>query len=229
MKVQGPEDSNEVLKSPLAAEIKEPGRAYFQVGNNEIFELFQSAYSGAPAQSDDADVKEYCIYELELSGKKKKVFEQKRKKGDERGKNQLEAIVDHVAKYCEQMGINPLPNICIKALEAKIIYEEQVDSRQYFLGIYDDPDNQYQGEMSIDIDNKNTFIVGSSQYGKTNILQLLIRQIASKKKANEAQIYILDFGSLVLKNFEELCHVGGVVCPTDDEKLKNLFKLLHKG
>lgn len=132
LKVQGPEDSNEVLKSPLAAEIKEPGRAYFQVGNNEIFELFQSAYSGAPAQSDDADVKEYCIYELELSGKKKKVFEQKRKKGDERGKNQLEAIVDHVAKYCEQMGINPLPNICIKALEAKIIYEEQVDSRQYF-------------------------------------------------------------------------------------------------
>lgn len=227
LKVQGPEDSNEVLKSPLAAEIKEPGRAYFQVGNNEIFELFQSAYSGAPAQSDDADVKEYCIYELELSGKKKKVFEQKRKKGDERGKNQLEAIVDHVAKYCEQMGINPLPNICIKALEAKIIYEEQVDSRQYFLGIYDDPDNQYQGEMSIDIDNKNTFIVGSSQYGKTNILQLLIRQIASKKKANEAQIYILDFGSLVLKNFEELCHVGGVVCPTDDEKLKNLFKLLQ--
>lgn len=81
--------------------------------------------------------------------------------------------------------------------------------------------------MSIDIDNKNTFIVGSSQYGKTNILQLLIRQIASKKKANEAQIYILDFGSLVLKNFEELCHVGGVVCPTDDEKLKNLFKLLQ--
>ena len=43
LKVQGPDDSNEVLKSPLAAEIKEPGRAYLQVGNNEIFELFQSA------------------------------------------------------------------------------------------------------------------------------------------------------------------------------------------
>ena len=37
LKVQGPEDSNEVLKSPLAAEIKEPGRAYLQVGNNEVF------------------------------------------------------------------------------------------------------------------------------------------------------------------------------------------------
>ena len=44
LKVQSQEDSNEVLKSPLAAEIKEPGRAYLQVGNNEVFELFQSAY-----------------------------------------------------------------------------------------------------------------------------------------------------------------------------------------
>lgn len=56
LKVQSQEDSNEVLKSPLAAEIKEPGRAYLQVGNNEIFELFQSAYSGAPAKMIDAKV-----------------------------------------------------------------------------------------------------------------------------------------------------------------------------
>ena len=47
LKVQNKEDSNEVLKSPLAAEIKEPGRAYLQVGNNEIFELLQSGFSGA--------------------------------------------------------------------------------------------------------------------------------------------------------------------------------------
>lgn len=46
LKVQNKEDSNEVLKSPLAAEIKEPGRAYLQVGNNEIFELLQSIQWG---------------------------------------------------------------------------------------------------------------------------------------------------------------------------------------
>lgn len=48
LKVQTQEDSNEVLKSPLAAEIREPGRAYLQVGNNEMFELLQSGYSGSP-------------------------------------------------------------------------------------------------------------------------------------------------------------------------------------
>ncbi len=227
LKVQGPEDSNEVLKSPLAAEIKEPGRAYLQVGNNEIFELFQSAYSGALAQSDAADIKEYSIYELSLSGKRKKIFEQKRKKGDVRGENQLEAIVSYIANYCNKSGIKSLPDICIKALDTKIVYETDDGNEDYLLGIYDDPDNQYQGPLSLNIDEKNTFIIGSSQYGKTNILQLLIKQIALKKKVSEANIYIIDFGSLVLKNFEELNHVGGVVIPTDDEKLKNLLKLLQ--
>ena len=32
---------------------------------------------------------------------------------------------------------------------------------------------------------------------------------------------------MVLKNFDKLNHVGGVVCPSEDEKLKNLFKLLN--
>lgn len=43
------------MKSPLAAEIKEPGRAYLQVGNNEIFELFQSGYSGSPESINGED------------------------------------------------------------------------------------------------------------------------------------------------------------------------------
>ena len=32
---------------------------------------------------------------------------------------------------------------------------------------------------------------------------------------------------MILKNFEELNHVGGVVCSSEDEKLRNLFKLLY--
>ena len=71
LKVQTREDSNEVLKTPLAAEIVEPGRAYFQVGNNEIFELFQSAYSGAVApEGNETREKTFAIYEKNIWGKK---------------------------------------------------------------------------------------------------------------------------------------------------------------
>ena len=47
LKVQDVADSREIIKTPDAAQITQSGRAYLQVGNNEIYELFQSAWSGA--------------------------------------------------------------------------------------------------------------------------------------------------------------------------------------
>ena len=51
LKVQNEGDSKEMLKTPDAANITQAGRAYLQVGNNEIYELFQSAWSGASYSS----------------------------------------------------------------------------------------------------------------------------------------------------------------------------------
>ena len=231
LKVQGPEDSNEVLKSPLAAEIKEPGRAYLQVGNNEIFELFQSAYSGDSEKAVDNFVKPFSVAEVEPSGKRHLIFEQKKQSSEEKGRTQLDAIVEYVHEYCSNAKIAKLPNICLPSLQKRVLFDTKkldLENDLMDIGLYDDPDNQYQGATYIDINTKNTFVVGSSQYGKTNFLQLLIREIALKYTPSEANIYIIDFGSMVLKVFEKLNHVGGVVCSSDDEKLKNLFKLLNE-
>jgi len=74
LKVQTPSDSNEMLKSPLAAEIREPGRAYLQVGNNEIFELFQSGYSGAKISKDTEATKAFSINLVGLDGSRKPIY-----------------------------------------------------------------------------------------------------------------------------------------------------------
>lgn len=228
LKVQNKEDSNEVLKSPLAAEIKEPGRAYLQVGNNEIFELFQSAYSGASERIDENNAREFSIFELQENGRKKSVFVKKKNKSDEQARTQLDAIVDYVSEYCENNGIKRLPNICLDALKTVINCPNDINNNNKFIdiGIYDDPDSQYQGQTLMDMNTKNTLIIGSAQTGKTNLLQCIIKEIAMMNSPAEANIYIIDFGSMVLKNFESLKHVGGVVCSSEDEKLKNLFKLL---
>lgn len=230
LKVQSQEDSNEVLKSPLAAEIKEPGRAYLQVGNNEIFELFQSAYSGMPERTDDSNVKEFSIFSLTDSGKRVPIYTQRKKTG-EGSATQLDAIIRYVAAYCNQHGVRKLPDICLPSMSQCIAFPAQtVDSPGMYdveIGIYDDPDNQYQGVFSVDIASNNLMLIGSSQSGKTNILQNIIRGLSTKHTPDEVSIYIIDFASLVLKNFEKLNHVGGVVCPSEDEKLKNLFKLLR--
>lgn len=229
LKVQSQEDSNEVLKSPLAAEIKEPGRAYLQVGNNEIFELFQSAYSGASEKADDSNIKEFTIYKLNTSGRRVPVFQQKKQKNGENSSTQLDSIVKYVADYCHAINLPKLPDICLPALESVIEYNGI--SHEDFavpVGIYDDPDNQLQDTYELNVFSENTMIVGSSMTGKTNLLQLIIRGIANKYTPKEVTIYIVDFASMVLKNFEKLAHVGGVVVPNDDEKLKNLFKLLNE-
>ena len=233
LKVQSKEDSNEVLKSPLAAEIKEPGRAYLQVGNNEIFELFQSAYSGAPAVSDSGNAREFTIWQVPDAGKKTPVYVQKKDKSGRGSLTQLDAIVKYVHDYCEKAHLDKLPDICLPALSEHIDFALQEtaaagDGGFYAdLGIYDDPDNQYQGVYSVDVGSQNTIIIGSAQTGKTNILQNIIRSLSSRYTPEEVSIYVLDFASMVLKNFDSLNHVGGVVCASEDEKLKNLFKLLR--
>lgn len=228
LKVQNQEDSNEVLKSPLAAEIKEPGRAYFQVGNNEIFELFQSAYSGAPEKTINSNVKEFTIYEINESGRKIPVYRQKKENNAGSNLTQLDAIVKYVNDFCDCNSIVKLPNICLPPLPKTIPYlESKNDKNDLFdIGVFDDPDNQIQASTAVDITNKNTLIIGSSQYGKTNLLQSIIRTIANMYSPKEANIYIIDFGAMFLTNFESLNHVGGVVTSSEDEKLKNLFKLL---
>ena len=233
LKVQNKEDSNEVIKTPLAAEIKEPGRAYLQVGNNEIFDLFQSAYSGASSSADDSkSQKTFSIYQLDLAGRHTPVYTKKVEKTNEDKETQLVAIVNYVAEYCRGHGIERLPGICLPPLTDVVEYSEASNTYDETrtiipLGVYDDPDNQYQGEVTIDLLEGNTVIIGASQYGKTNMLQTMIRGLAEYYSPKDVNIYVLDFGSMALKVFDTLNHSGGIVLASEDEKLKNFMRMIR--
>lgn len=234
LKVQSKEDSNEVLKTPLAAEIKEPGRAYLQVGNNEIFELFQSAYSGAPAvMVEDQNKKSFVINQLDFSGKRTEVYHTK-KQVDEGAKvlTQLDAIVGYIADYCEENDIKRLNSICMPPLPEVLDYHvtSRIDDPEIHttIGLLDDPDHQDQHMFDWTLTGQNVMILGSAQTGKTNVLQVIIRDLAEKYTPAEVNMYIIDFSSMILRNFSGLKHVGGVVCTNDDEKLKNFFKMMSE-
>lgn len=232
LKVQTKEDSNEVLKSPVAAEIREAGRGYLQVGNNEIFELFQSAYSGAPSAIDENQKEmEFTIYEVDIQGRRRSVYDRKATKKQEGGETQLEAVVNHVNKFCVENHIERLPSICLPPLPTLISYQSETqnicNTLSISVGIYDDPSNQSQENFFVNLQSGNLAIFGNAQSGKTNLLQLTIRQLSEKFGSDDVNFYIMDFGSMALKEFERLGHVGGVVTAGEDEKIKNLFKLLR--
>lgn len=232
LKVQDKQDSNEVLKSPLAAEIREPGRCYLEVGNMESFELLQSAYSGAPAGIGTVDqTKAFDINILNFGGRRQNIYHQEPEK-ESSTMTQLDAMVEYIADYCEKNDIKRLPPICLPALESRLAFPDMsmrtTDEADIIvpLGIYDDPTSQLQEELALNLTRDNTFIIGSSLSGKTNLIQTILRGIAESYSPEEVNVYIMDFASMILRNFNALGHVGGVVTLAEDTKFLQLIEMV---
>jgi len=93
----------------------------------------------------------------------------------------------------------------------------------------DDPENQRQVPLTVDLGKEGHLIVyGSPGYGKTTFLQTLIMSLALNYSPSDVNIYILDFGVRTLGIFSGLPHVGGTVMVDEEEKLSKLFKFLIK-
>ncbi|SER58308.1 type VII secretion protein EssC, partial [Isobaculum melis] len=136
LKVADKSDSMEMLKTPDAAEITQPGRAYLQVGNNEIYELFQSAWSGAdylPDQSDQEEV-DNTIYAINDLGQYEILSEDLSGLSD--GKEvktvptELDAVIDGIHAITEEAGIAPLPRPWLPPL-AERVYLPELDTVDY--------------------------------------------------------------------------------------------------
>ena len=232
LKVQDKRDSSEVIKSPLAAEIKEPGRAYLQVGNNEIFELFQSGYSGAHTQIDGLDERaKYSIGVVGLDGTREIVYRQGYDK-DESGETQLDALVKRISEHCEERGIARLSPVCMPALAEIIPFPDKMDKKfdtndiVLDIGVYDVPSRQSQPKAYINLTQENVAISGTAQSGKTTLLQTIIKEVAYNYSPEDVVFYIMDFATMFMSNFAGLRHVGGVAKADEPEKVKNLLKML---
>jgi S-DNA-T family DNA segregation ATPase FtsK/SpoIIIE len=101
LKVQDANDSKEILKNSDAANITVTGRGYLQVGNNEVYELFQSAWSSAPIRIRlDLRMKWHC---RPRSCSNLKCMEQITIK--ERKISEIEAVADRIVATQEEMEI----------------------------------------------------------------------------------------------------------------------------
>ncbi|MBO5522771.1 MAG: type VII secretion protein EssC [Roseburia sp.] len=69
LRVQDRQDSMDMLHKPDAAYITQAGRCYLQVGNDEVFELFQSGYSGAAYEEEEGESKTDIATIYTLNGK----------------------------------------------------------------------------------------------------------------------------------------------------------------
>lgn len=239
LKVQEKADSQDMLKRPEAAELKETGRFYLQVGYNELFELGQSAWCGAPYYpSEKVEVqKDESVQVIDKVGRViKEAKIDKKKIMLEKPRKQLDVITEYLKKLSEKENIKvqplwlpPIPkDIYLDEIKSK--YKVSIDKKEGLcpvIGEYDDPERQRQCELKLPISKEgNVVLFGASGSGKEMFLTTMIYSILQDYTSSEVNLYILDFDAETLKAFEQAPQVGDVVLSHETEKVNNLMKLL---
>lgn len=242
LKVADANDSNEIIKTPDAATITQPGRAYLQVGNNEIYELFQSAWSGAnynPFLSREEKVDEriwlinqlgqYELLTADLSQEEDAVVKR------EEEKTQLDAIVEAIQAYSEETNavlpekpwLPPLETV----IDSPILSKEWSDTRQLSVpfGFMDIPSKQEQVVFNFNFNElTHTAFYGSPGFGKSTALQTLIMNLSRLNTPSQVQFNLFDFGTNGLLPLKKLPHVADLVRLEEEEKLVKFLKRIRK-
>ena len=238
LKVQEKEDSMDVIKKPDAADLKQAGQFYLQVGNDEYFVLGQSAWSGAPYIPADITKKriETSIKFISDIGATIKEVDNSAQKVDNSQGEQLTNIVKYIYELAKeeniktnQLWLDNIPEtIYINDLKKKYNIKKQENIISPVIGEFDDPYNQRQGIVRLNLSNDgNTIIYGNAESGKETLLSTLIYDLISTYTPEEVQAYLLDFGSEALKIFKESPHVGDIAFINNSEKIGRFFNMIQ--
>lgn len=107
LRVEHPQDSQEVLRSPAAAGLAGPGRGFLQVGMGDRFVEFQAAWGGAPlASQGEAPM----VAALALDGARLPMGPQPDPDAAGATVTQLQAVVGRIAAAAQAAGVERLPS-----------------------------------------------------------------------------------------------------------------------
>ena len=332
LRVQDRQDSSDMLHKPDAAYITQAGRGYLQVGNDELYDLFQSGYGGALYDENDSYMQDNIAQMISLDGKaalvgdlnkarrmnlaKKKwiltlieimesmpfqedysslyakldsleidypeneyntrrlnelysLYKQisnemsdadqesialavidyanknKIRLPEQKEKTQLDAVVDYLGKVAKEnryensmvLWLPVLPTVLyLHELEGFVSFDNKgwvtQNSREWNLsclvGLYDDPVNQAQRPVVIDISKGHYAIYGTVVSGKSTFLQTYMYSLINKYSPSDVNIYAIDYSNRVMSAFEKAPHIGGIVFEDEPEKLEKMFNLIEK-
>ncbi|MDF2627455.1 MAG: hypothetical protein K0R39_1286 [Symbiobacteriaceae bacterium] len=242
LRVERPEDSQEVLKCPDAANLRGAGRGYIQVGNNEMFELFQSGYGGLAYTPDAApgnDPEEIAL--IRRDGSRSRLTQSTGAVQSQGAMSQQAALVACTRDEAKRAGICPLPGPWLEPLPESVAlpacrsaegwngqgWNAAAGWIQPVVGRMDNPVEQLQAPLSLPLGRDGHLaIYGGPGSGKTTFLQTLVISLALTHSPAAVQVYLLDFGGRVLKLFESLPHVGAVVLADETDRVNRLVRML---
>lgn len=237
LKVQDRSDSMDMLKRPEAAELRETGRFYLQVGYNEFFALGQSGWCGAPYEPQETMVRktDNSVQFIDLVGQNLYTAQpQEKRKGS--GRSQLAAAVEAVSKAAASMGIvshalwkpELTRKLDLDAVEGLNARENNGAGVSVTVGLLDDPEQQRQFPLTLELQNsRHLLIAGDAGSGKTTLIQTILLSLARRYSPEQVNFYLVDYSSRMLTAFRALPHCGGVLCEDDAASIDRFFELIN--
>lgn len=239
LKMASVQDSNELLKTPDAAQITNPGRGYLKVGENEVYELFQSGYAGVPYDPEQLieEVIDERVFKINELGQLELLYDPDveiiQGKDTRDLSTQLEAVIDKIkTTFVDSTYKLPdkpwLPNLDKQIVTPKVKQSEDRNLAIPF-GCLDIPSEQKQMNYTFNLEEaSHTLIVASPGYGKSTGLQTLVMNLARQNTPEMIQFHLVDFGNNGLLVLKELPHVADIATLEEDEKLQKMLDRIEK-
>ena len=240
LKVQDRSDSQEMLRRPEAAELKQVGRFYMQVGYNELFELGQAAWAGGKyipqeqiVRDDESMVlvhneMQHTILEVNADNSAVEML------SHSKPEKQIDVLIRYIIETGEKAELS-VRSLWLDPLPEKILYDDVRKSAQDLLrdrqaaalvAMIDDPANQRQHPLVLNLEDGHTVVYGMAGSGKGMFLQTALYSYVQEKSVADVNVYILDFASETFGVFSQAPIVGDVIRRYETEKVARLFHYL---
>lgn len=226
LRVQDKMDSISMIDRPDAAAIRVPGRFYFQVGMNELFEHGQSPFSGAEYEEADTAIQKVDDTVVVFNGLERIAVKPKNGKTSGSSKKQVDVLLRYMAQVCEQ-----------NQYRTRTLWREQLpgpkerkektwsDRQEPFVlnpvvGQYDDLRNQKYCPLTVPLsDEGNALIYGVAGSGTLEFVNALVYFLIRQHSPEELQLYLLDYEAGSLHAFDQAPQVASVYQGYQDKQI----------
>lgn len=237
LKVQDKGDSNEILKKPDAAFLKQTGSFYIQVGNDDYFNLGQAAWAGAkyrPSNVIKHEIDDSIKY-IDNIGRVIGSYKENSNVLVEAQGEELLNIVSYVSNSSKQLTLKNKP-LWLDNIKDRIFLSDLIKKYNHqkpkpfdfnvLIGEYDEPRRQEQGPLYVDLKQGNIAIIGQGNSGIDQVVSTILFSAISEHNPREIAFYIIDFGAETMKKFSKFPHVGEVAFQEDSDSVSGILDMI---